>query len=449
MPNTVTAVRRDAAPALKRLDFESHFWDGIVDRCFGKATRKRARRLIQTPEFQEMLERNFMTGDVQSDRLVRKMRTDPEIRKDYQIAISSGIDAVDSPCPELVAFMKHAVNIPDIFDRDMIELGAHVFLTQFNPITFFAYGWPCALLQGPSVGITAAAWYTNQPQKPLTLLENVKRPEFYQRLLVRFMETFKWFAAVAQPGASQPYSAAFQENCRIRIIHSQIRAHMETDNPTWNFDPPIGWMVDELGTPLSAAEGSIVVTTLATAIVMSRRHLSQQISDREMEALFQFTSYLNYMQGVPEDLLFANVDDTALYFAAYLMTMAPDCTYESIEALIYAAQHLHLEEALFPDSKPMQMLLGGLMSASFDEIYGVPFLNYYNAKRAPGWAKSIFRSTKVAFRGINLLSARSHRLRALLDQSGLMFWNDIFPAAEERIKQHYAGIAEGTDLVRS
>lgn len=432
-------------PMLKRLNFDSDLNDELVERTFGTEVLKEARSLLSESSFQEKLNRLFQTGDAESDRLAKKLR-DPKIKSDFEIATKHGIDAVEDPCEELVAFMDHAVNIPNFFDRDLIELGAEVFLTRFNPLTFFAYGWPCAGLQGASVGIAAAAWLTNQPKDAMTLMENIQRDEVYPRLVVRFLETFRWFSEVAQPGASQPYSSAFQASIRIRIIHSHIRNHMKVNALDWNYTPPIGWDVAQLGSPLSAAEGSIVVTTLATAILVAKRKLGLQISQREIDALFQFTSYLNYMQGVPEDLLFSNAHDTSVYFSAYLMSMDPDCYKDSVDAIYYGIQNLHLEKVLFPDSVILQKLMDGMLQASWQEIYGPRHQKFYKTQKPSIAARVIFKSVKISVKGVNKLSKYSPYLEAKLNGTGYLLWNELFPQAELKIKQHFASVTNGTDL---
>ncbi len=434
----------------KRLDFNSHAYDRVVENCFGAEVRDKARALLQTPGFQDKVIRNLHIADQPSDRLAGRMRQDAKAKADFATAVSSGIAAVKNPCEELVAFMDHAVNIPDSFDRDLIELGAQVFLTRLNPVTFFAYGIPGAALQTGVLGITAAALMTNQPRgEPLTLAENADRPQVYERLAVRFMETFKWFTAVAQPGAGQLYSQAFRENCRIRIIHSQIRNVMNKgiNQANWNFKPRIGWYEDELGTPLSAADGAIVVTTMAAGILMAARDMELPVSARELQGLFQFTSYLNYMQGVPEELLFPDAEDTAVYFSAYLMSLNIDCRHEWARTAFNMISKLHLEKAMFPHSRLAQHVLNGLMMASWNEIYDEDFRRLYamQTDTSPVY-RQIFRLTKLGFRLYNRVAGRIPVLQRPLDSFGLLLWNDIFPAAEDKIKQHYAAIAQGTEL---
>lgn len=445
---TSMADNNPTTPWLKRLNFDSRANDEMVERTFGKQVLAEARSLAQSKAFQQQLNRMFQTGDDTASRLAVKTRADGKVRKDFQLAMTRGLDAVEAPCEELKAFMDHALRIPPSLSREKIELGAHVFRTRFNPLTFFAYGMPCAALQGASAGIAAAAWMTNQPRQRMSLMQNIQRPDAYPRLVVRFMETFRWFADVSQPGATEAYGPAFQANCRIRLIHAHVRAHVKPDVDDWNYDPPLGWRLDELGYPLSAAEGSIVVTTMATAILVARRKLGLQVSDEEMDALFQFTSYLNYMQGVPEELLQKNAHDTSVYFAAYLISMDPDCYYDSIEAIYYGIQNLHLERAMFPDSALAQKLLDGLGLASWQEIFGARHREFYGTAKAPLWATGVYSAIKILLKGVNLASRYSPWLKRKLDDAGEALWTDIFPAAEARIKQHYQAVTEGADLVR-
>jgi len=435
-------------PVLKRLNFNSQQNDDLVVRTFGKDVLLEARRIAKKPAFQEQLNRLFQTGDDTASRLAAKTRADGKVRKDTQLALAKGLAAVNDPCDELKAFMDHALRIPAGLSREKIELGAHVFRTRFNPLTFFVYGTPCAALQAASAGIAAAAWLTNQPKQRMTLMENIERDDVYTRLVVRFVETFRWFADVSQPGATDPYGPGFQANCRIRLIHAHVRGHMKLDADDWNYEPPLGWRTDELGYPMSAAEGSIVVTTLATAILVARRKLALQVSDEELDALFQFTSYLNYMQGVPEELVQNNAHDATVYFAAYLITMDPHCYYDSVKALYCGIQNIHLEKALFPDSVLAQKVIDGLVMASWHELYGDSHREFYGTRKAPAWASGAYFAIRVLFKGVNLASRHSSWLKRKLDEAGLMLWTDLLPAAETRLKAHFRGVADGVDPIK-
>lgn len=68
-----------------------------------------------------------------------------------------------------------------------------------------------------------------------------------------------------------------------------------------------------------------------------------QVGQREMDGFFQFTAYLNYKQGVPEELFFDNAHDTSVYFSAYLMSMNRTCYKDAVNATYYETQNLQLE----------------------------------------------------------------------------------------------------------
>jgi len=431
---------------LERLDFDATLAEEIVSNIYGERVLDKAVLLKQTPEYQERLNRNFLAADKPADDLALKISKDPLVRKDYENAIANGIDAVSNPCKELIEFIQSAEKIPDFLDREMIELGANIFRTKLNLLTFFTDGVPAITIQAASIGIGAAAIFSQRPKGKAVSLSDydvLGDPS----LVMRFMETFKWFNKISKPGAGARFSEAFAENCRIRIIHGYVRRAI-TNNPfDWNYEPPVGWDFDKLGTPISGAEGCVVVTTLAAAIDAAKINNSLNISDHEVEALYQWVNYVSFMQGVPQEMLFGTAEETRVDFSAYMLSINANCHKEFTEKFYSGILNLHLETAMFPRSVALQQLIDAIIRASLHSTYGDKYCNHYSIPIPPKSVRRLFYGIKQISKGVNILSKYVPPLEKRLDSSGEYLWEDVFAEAEVYLKQHFGAtnVVSGTD----
>ena len=431
---------------LERLNFNANLAEDIVKNVFGQSVLEKARRLKQTPSYQERLNRNFLTADKPADELAIKMSADRQVRSDYKIAIEQGIEAVEDPCDELVAFIESAENLPEFFDRELIELGGSVFRKNLNAITFFMYGVPVIAIQAASVGIGAAAVFKERPKgKSVPLAEHDVLGD--PSNLMRFIETFKWFNQIAKPGCSERFGNAFAENCRIRVVHGYVRKAINNNLMNWNYDPPVGWEIDKLGVPLSGAEGCVVVTTVAAAIDSARRNNSLKVSDREIEALYQWANYVSFMQGVPEDMLFGTAEETRVDFSAYMLSINSECYREFTEKFYSGILEVHLEEAMFPQSVTLQKLIDGVIRASLHNTYGDRYCSYYGIPAPSKLQRAVFLGLEKGSEGINLLSKYVSPLKSLLDKNGEYMWEEVFLQAEHYLKEHLGrdSVVSGVD----
>lgn len=418
---------------LERLNFEATLAEDIVANVFGKSVLNKARRLKQTTAYQDRLNKNFLTADKPADDLAIKMATDASIKSDYELAIRQGINAVADPCDELVAFIESAEQLPEFLNRESIELGGSVFRKNLNAITFFMYGVPVIAIQAASVGIGAAAVFKERPKgKAIPLAEHDVLGD--PSNLMRFIETFKWFNQIAKPGCSTRFGHAFAEHCRIRIVHGYVRRAINNNLMDWNYNPPVGWDIDKLGVPLSGAEGCVVVTTVAAAIDSARRNNSLKVSDREIEALYQWANYVSFMQGVPQDMLFGTAEETRVDFSAYMLSINGECYREFTEKFYSGILDVHLETAMFPQSVALQKLIDGIIRASLHNTYGDRYCSYYGIPVPSKALRRLFSGLEKGSQGVNLLSRCIPALKGLLDKNGEYLWDEVFVQAEHYLK---------------
>ena len=431
---------------LERLDFTSTLAEEIVTNLFSKRVLDKALKLRTTPEYQKRLNRNFLTADAPADELAVKMSSTPQVRADYETAIAKGLDAVDAPCKELVAFIEAAENLPDFLDRDMIELGGAVFRKNLNAITFFMYGVPAIAVQAASVGIGAAAVYRERPKgKALALADHQVLGNLSD--LMRFMETFKWFNKIAKPGAGSRFGDAFAESCRVRIIHGYVRRAINNNPHDWNYDPPVGWETDKLGVPLSGAEGCVVVTTVAAAIDAARLNNSLNVTDHEIECVYQWANYVSFMQGVPEDMLFGTAEETRVDFSAYMLSVNGSCYKEYTEKFYSGILDVHLETAMFPKSVAIQKLVDGVIRASLYNTYGDKYCDYYGIPVPSKPLQRVFSGMNKMSNGMNAISKKVPFLKKILDNNGEYLWEEVFVKAETYLKEHFntKSVVSGTN----
>ncbi|MCG8667795.1 MAG: oxygenase MpaB family protein [Pseudomonadales bacterium] len=427
---------------VSRLDFNSTKFDSTMERCFGEHIVAKAKQLKQSVVFQEKFARNFNEVDTVADALAAKMKADPNTARDYSLAVKAGISAVDNPSSELVSFIESAENIPAFIDRDKVDLGGRVFQTKLDIPGLMLYGFPVSIYNQAFIpSITLALLFSMQPKgDPATIIQALATKSNTFRGSVRLLETFKWFGKVSDQGAGQLYSAPYLESCRIRLVHAHIRSAINAHKNDWNFSPSITWRTQELGMPLCAADGSIVVSSVVAAIYSMRRHLKKNISRQELDALNHWSNYVSYLQGVPEDLLFPTAEDTVAYFAAFMMSINVETYHHELASFVESFQNLHMEKAMFRKSKSMQFVLSGLIEAIIDETFSDDVKSFYRINKAPLWAKSLLRTTKAGIAGVNLVSGKSKYINQKLEDGSILLWKELIPEAEKVFGKRFGSV---------
>ena len=431
-------IKQEAHKPLQRLDFNSDFFDSTMAFYMGKDIAKKARKLKQSPDFQNKLQKNFTLADQAADRLVESMMKDKKIRTDYEIAIKKGLDSIEAPCQELQDFINSAQNIPDFIDRDKVEIGGQVFRSKLDIPGMLMFGLPITIYQQGFVPtISLMILFSNKPDSPSSISKTLSAKAGKKRGSVRLLETFKWFNKVAEPGSGALYSEAFAENCRIHIVHGYVRRAVNANKTNWNYVPEVKWQDDILGTPLSAADGSIVVSTLLVTLYAMKRHLKKNLSYDELDALNHWANYLSYLQGVPEELLFPTFEETLTYFSAFMMSINTNVYHTAIAAFIEQLQDLNFEKFVARKSKPVQLFLDGLTRATLNDKFDSRIRSHYGINPAPIWAKGMLWAAKRGISVANTASKYSPKISNAIDKQTEYFWSELMPGIEEAVSSYY------------
>lgn len=425
-----------------RIDFQSHALDSTMRHLLGDQIVEKARDLRASQGFQQLIASRFYQGDAPADNLARAIRQDRQIGKQLQQALSEGVESQPGLPEELVDFVHSAERIPDFIDRQKVTEGGRVFRSKLDLFGLITYGLPVGIyLQGMVPSISMALLFTNRPtREPAPIQAVLARKESKRRGFVRVLETFRWFNTVAEEGAGDLYSKEFAENCRIRLVHAHIRAAIEGHKDDWKYQPPFGWDHDMLGVPMSASDGSIVVSTIVVTLLAMRRHLHKSISEEEMDALNHWVNYVSYLQGVPEELLCDTYEGTATQLTAFMMSMDTSACHEQLACFMEELQDLGLGKGLFRNFKPLALWLDGLGAAALDKVFDDPLKAHFRIQRASMVARVNYALFCSLIGLVNRAARVSARINDALDRQTIRLWRTVMPEAERLLSRMHGRV---------
>lgn len=421
----------------RRLNFESTAFAATLTHLLGHDIVAQAMTLRATSGFQETLKQHFFRGDPAADRLAAAIRRDRTLRGQWERALVQGVDDASINAPEVVDFVRSAERIPEFIDRHKVREGGLVFRSKLDLFGLITYGLPVGIyLQGMVPAITMALLFTNRPtREPATIEAALARRESKRRGFVRVLETFRWFNAVAEQGAGDLYGEEFGENCRIRLVHAHIRAAIREHPAPWRYRPPLEWDESVLGVPMSAADGSIVVSTIVVTMLGMRRHLHKPISDAEMEALNHWVNYVSFLQGVPEALLCRSWEQTAVQFAAFILSMDPETCQPALRSFMTELQDLGLGQGLFGRVPPLARLLDGIGSAALTRVFDEALRARFGLRQASSGERATYALCRSAVVLVNRGAGMSSVLNRVLDRQTVRLWRTVMPEAERMLSR--------------
>ncbi|MCC1498274.1 oxygenase MpaB family protein, partial [Alcanivorax sp. 1008] len=383
-------------------------------------------------------------GDPAADNLARAMRANRSLGRELDAALRQGVGPDTDVAAEVADFVRSAVQIPDFIDRQKVTEGGRVFRSKLDLFGLITYGLPVGIyLQGMVPAITMALLFTNRPTKvPATIEQALARKESKRRGFVRVLETFRWFNAVAESGAGDLYSDEFRENCKIRLVHGHIRGAIRGHQEPWNYQPPLSWDEAELGVPMSAADGSIVVATIMVTMLAMRRHLHKPISDQELEALNHWINYVSFLQGVPEELLCKHWQDTATQLAAFILSMDPGTCHAPLRSFMTELQDLGLGRGLFGRIRPLARLLDAVGTAALSQVFDAEIRTHYGLRTASTGERATYALLHASVSMMNRAAGFSAALNRGLDGQTVKLWRTIMPEAERILSRLHGRVVE-------
>ena len=200
-------------------------------------------------------------------------------REDFETALNRGIDAVENPSEELVAFFEEVDNIPEWIDLEAAERGR---VSYYN-VT------PSSEL----LSIAFAYWATTMEDR--TSAATGETGMFEYEAFTRTLETVKFFADLGRKGVFDRYSDGLKQAVRVRLLHAQANRGLEK---LWGpkhyneFGRPIG------SSFLVSGEGWFALMPIAVDEFFGRPH-----SGGEWDDVAMYWAWVLHLMGAEERLI--------------------------------------------------------------------------------------------------------------------------------------------------
>ncbi len=241
-------------------------------------------RLLADEEMVMMMRNYTMTGDQTSDAYAALI---PEygflkINQMLEVAVKSGIDAVDNPPQELREFISEMEAIPEWLDMELIEKGA--VQTQI----VFAFLAPFTIR-----GALIATFLNKYTALPMAITGAFSSATSAKRT----KETGSFFAATIMPRALERHGDGFLAAAKVRLMHSMVRFNIIR---TGKWDDTI------YGVPIPQSDqmpaGMLGIYLMAQDVIKSGR---TEFTPEE-RARAELYRYRCFLLGLPESLLETN-----------------------------------------------------------------------------------------------------------------------------------------------
>lgn len=256
-------------------------------------------------------------GDPLADAVVAMIQRLPtgEGRRMFEIAVERGIDAVENPPEELVAFFAQVDNPPYWLDDAKLALAARV--TMRTGLWGIGFALPGLALTG--------GYLASKADKPLVGTGDLRRmaPR-------RLNETASWFIDVTSPGGLDRFASGFQGTLRVRLMHAIVRSAMYR-RPDWDFQ---NW-----DHPLNQAQMSGTVMLFSLANLVGCQAMGLRFSAREREAVFHMWRYIGQLMGVDPEFMPADEADTwRLFWLQADTEFLPDADSRALAEALHGSQ---------------------------------------------------------------------------------------------------------------
>jgi ER-bound oxygenase mpaB/B'/Rubber oxygenase, catalytic domain len=225
----------------------------------------------------ESFARAHHAGDGLADELARWLAAEPRGHRDFERALTLGIDALHAPAPELRAFFDDVERVPAWLDREKIALaGALYHRTYVGSLhVLFALG----LLTGYlSSGVARVLASTGGLER--------MAPR-------RLAETDKFVTDVYGPGQLTRSSAGYETTVRVRLMHAMVRHKLLARN----------WDTRAWGVPINQADMAGTTLQFSITYLLGLRALGFHVSAAEADAVLHTWRYVGRLSGVDEALL--------------------------------------------------------------------------------------------------------------------------------------------------
>ena len=277
--------------------------------------------LLADTDLVDLMTTATMLGDVACDAYVCLI---PELGMQRLIemvrtACRDGIDAVDDPPDDLVAFMAAMEEMPDWVDLDQVERGAR---TERVGAALMA---PFAIR-----GAFLATFINEYAALPMAITGSLSD----KRAAKRVNETASFFATTVLPGGMRRHGPGFEAAAMVRLMHSMVRYNALRRSTRWDqarFGIPIP-QVDQM------PAGLIGAFLLAAAAQEDGR--DEFTADER--AQIETARYRCHLLGLPEELLPADPAGLVRVFLARAATLRKGFDDDTCGELVRATMGAYL-----------------------------------------------------------------------------------------------------------
>lgn len=257
-------------------------------------------------------------GDPTADALVASIKgaQGSVVRRQFEVALVEGVDAVESPTAELLAFFHEAEMAPFWLDDKKLRRGAEL-IQGIGPLT------------GPMLMVGLAVTYTTKDGNAVLLRSGDTRDKAGKRAT----ETLAWVNEVTTPGGLERGASGYRSSLRVRLTHAFMRSGM-MKRADWD-NPHLAVNQQVFSNVIIAFAVIPAIAALLSGTVFSRR---------DREAVFHLWRYIAYLVGVDHRLVASGEDD------------------------MMRLMMLFLREVIEPDDDAT--LLGTALIDAYPQIYG-------------------------------------------------------------------------------
>jgi hypothetical protein len=269
----------------------------------------------------ELMVTATMLGDVVCDAYVCLL---PELGMQRLIemtrtACRDGLDAVEDPPPELVAFIESMETVPEWIDPDLVEDGARSERIGAALVAPFAIR-----------GAFLATFINEYAALPMAITGSLSD----KRAAKRVNETASFFATTVLPGGMRRHGPGFEAAAMVRLMHSMVRYNALRRSTRWDqerFGIPIP-QVDQMPAGLIGA-------FLLSAAVLQKGRTDFDASER---AQIETARYRCHLLGLPEELLPSDPEGIVRVFLARAATLRKGFDDETCGELVRATMGAYL-----------------------------------------------------------------------------------------------------------
>jgi hypothetical protein len=299
--------------------------------------------LLADAELIDVMATATMLGDVVCDAYVARL-PDFGMQRLIQMvhtACRDGVDGVDEPPAELVAFLSAMEATPDWIDLDLVERGARVERVG-------------AALAAPYAirGAFLATFLNEYAALPMAITGSLSD----KRAARRVNETASFFATTVLPGGMRRDGPGFEAAAMVRLMHSMVRYNALRRSDRWDqarFGIPIP-QVDQM------PAGLISSFLISAEVVRAGR----TEFDADERAQIEMARYRCFLLGLPEELLPADPSGMLKVFLGRAATLRKGYDDSTCGELVRATMAAYLR----PDRS-----LPNRLAESFERSFSTAF----------------------------------------------------------------------------